>query len=317
MKVTEIIKQSKRPLFTFELLPPLKGHNIESIFKSTRKLMEYSPSYINITNHQNETIYEEDENKVIHRKVVRKRPGTIGLAAALQYSFNIPTVPHLICGGMSSLEIENTLIELNFLSIDNVFALRGDPPRGEKRFIPCEDGYEHSSEMVTQISNMNKGIYLDKSLKDPINTDFCIGVAAYPEKHFESPNLEVDIMNLKKKQDAGASYIVTQLFYSNKVYFDFVEKCRAMGITIPIIPGIKPLTRKGHLSLIPTTFSIDIPSELYEMVVKAKSNAEVKEIGVWWGIKQTKELISRGVDGIHYYTVGSVDSVANIVKSCY
>ena len=317
MKVTEILKQSKKTLFTFELLPPLKGHTIDSIFKSTRKLMNYSPSYINITNHQNEIVYEEDENKVIHRKVVRKRPGTIGLAAALQYSFNIPTIPHLICGGMNRLEIENTLIELNFLSIDNVFALRGDPPRGERRFIPCEDGYEHSSEMVEQISNMNKGIYLDKSIKDPISTDFCIGVASYPEKHFESPNLAVDIINLKKKQDAGASYIVTQLFYDNKVYFDFVKKCRESGITIPIIPGIKPITRKGHLSLIPTTFSIDIPPQLYDLVICAKSKEEVKEIGIWWGIQQTKELISNGVEGIHYYTVGSVDSVAEIVNACY
>ncbi|MDC7250274.1 MAG: methylenetetrahydrofolate reductase [Sphaerochaetaceae bacterium] len=317
MKVTQIIENANKPLFTFELLPPLKGHNIESIFKSTKKLMEYSPSYINITNHQNEIVYEEDDNNVIHRKVVRKRPGTIGIAAALQYSFNIPAIPHLICGGMSDLEIENTLVELNFLSIDNVFALRGDPPHGERRFIPCENGYSHSSQMVEQIANMNMGIYLDENLKNPVCTDFCIGVAGYPEKHFESPNLDVDIINLKKKQDAGASYIVTQLFYDNKVYFDFVEKCRDNGITIPIIPGIKPISRKGHLSLIPTTFSIDIPSQLYENITKAKTKEEVKEVGIWWGIKQTKELLAKGVVGVHYYTVGSVDSVCSIVKECY
>lgn len=317
MKVTDILKESKKPLFTFELLPPLKGHTLENIFKSTEKLMEFSPSYINITNHQNEIVYEEDEVNGIRRKIVRKRPGTLGIAAALQYRFGIPSIPHLICGGMSDLEIENTLIELNFLGIDNIFALRGDPPKGETRFIPCQNGYTHSSEMVAQVSNMNRGIYLDDSIKDSVCTDFCIGVAGYPEKHFESPNLDIDIINLKRKQDAGASYVVTQLFYDNKAYFEFVEKCRDNGITIPIIPGIKPLTRKAHLSIIPTTFSIDIPSELVDMVLSAKSKEEIREVGIWWGIKQSKELLNAGVPGIHYYTIGSVNSVAEIVKNCY
>ncbi|MGD1817862.1 MAG: methylenetetrahydrofolate reductase [Pleomorphochaeta sp.] len=317
MKVTDILKDSKSPLFTFELLPPLKGHTIEGIFKSTEKLLKYSPSYINITNHQNEVVYEDAGDNKILRKIVRKRPGTIGIAAALQYKFNIPTIPHLICGGMSDLEIENTLVELNFLDIDNIFALRGDPPKGERRFIPCENGYTHSCEMVEQIKRMNDGIYLDKSIIDPIKTDFCIGVAGYPEKHFEAANLDVDIINLKKKQDAGASYIVTQLFYDNKKYFDFVDKCRANGITIPIIPGIKPIARKSHIETIPTTFSVDIPVDLYTQIDKAKSNEEIKEIGIWWGIKQVKELIEHGVKGVHFYTIGSVNSVAKIVEETF
>lgn len=317
MKVTDILNNTKKPLFTFELLPPLKGHTLEGIFKSTEKLMKYSPSYINITNHQNEVVYEDNGNGVIERKIVRKRPGTIGIAAALQYRFGIPAIPHLICGGMSDLEIENTLVELNFLGIDNVFALRGDPPVGEKRFVPCENGYTHSSEMVAQITRMNNGIYLDKTLKDPVKTNFCIGVAGYPEKHFESPNLDIDIINLKKKQDAGACYIVTQLFYDNNAYFSFVEKCRKSGITIPIIPGIKPFSRKAQLSLVPTTFSVDIPLELCEQVELAKNKEEVKEIGIDWSIKQVKELLEKGVPGVHFYTIGSVDSVAQVVNECY
>jgi methylenetetrahydrofolate reductase (NADPH) len=317
MKVVDIIENSNKPLFTFELLPPLKGHTIEGIFNATEKLMKYSPSYINITNHQDETIYEDNGVNGIIRKTIRKRPGTIGIAAALQYRYGIPAIPHLICGGMSDLEIENTLIELNFLGIDNVFALRGDPPKGESKFIPCENGYNHSSEMVAQIDRMNKGLYLESSLKDPVCTNFCIGVAGYPEKHFEAPNIEVDIQNIKIKQDCGANYVVTQLFYDNEKYYRYVDKCRAAGITIPIIPGIKPLARKAHLSLLPKTFSIDIPVELYDCVINAKSIEEIREIGVWWGIKQTKDLIAHGVPGIHFYTIGSVDSVAKIVEDCF
>ncbi len=316
MKVCDILNSSKKPLFTFELLPPLKGHTLESIFKSTEKLMKYSPSYINITNHQNEVIYEETESKII-RKTVRKRPGTIGIAAALQYKFNIPTVPHLICAGMSDLEIENTLVELNFLGIDNVFALRGDPPHGERKFIPCENGYSHSLKMIKQIENLNKGVYLDKSIKDPVSSDFCIGVAGYPEKHFEAANLDIDIEYLKMKQAAGAAYIVTQLFFDNKKYFSFVEKCRKNGITIPIIPGIKPIARKVHLTTIPTTFSVDIPMQLYELVNKAKDIKEIREIGIWWSIEQVKELIAYGVPGIHFYTIGSINSVDKIVEATF
>ncbi len=316
MKVCQILEESKKTLFTFELLPPLKGHNIENIFKSTERLMKYSPSYINITNHQNEIVYEDVDNSII-RKTIRKRPGTLGIAAALQYKFNIPTVPHLICAGLSDLEIENTLVELNFLGIDNVFALRGDPPMGERKFIPCENGYLHSTDMISQINDMNKGLYLDKNIKDPIKTDFCIGAAGYPEKHFEAANLDVDIDYIKMKQDKGASYIVTQLFYDNQKYFDFVKACRAKGVTIAIIPGIKPIARKAHLSTIPTTFSVDIPYELYDLVKKAKDINEVREIGIWWGIKQVKELMAFGVPGIHFYTIGSINSVEKIVESTY
>lgn len=317
MKVIDIIKETKKPLFTFELIPPLKGYTIDGIFEATKKLLPYEPSYINITNHQNEMVYQELSDGTIVRKTVQKRPGTIGISAALQYKFGIPTVPHLICGGLSDLEIENMLVDLNFLQIDNVFALRGDPPVGERRFIACKNGYLHSSQMVEQIHNMNQGIYLDSTLKNPLPTDFCIGVAGYPEKHLESPNMESDIASLKKKQDAGAEYIVTQLFYDNAAFFQFVDLCRAAGITIPIIPGVKPLRTKRQLTLVPTTFAVDIPYALSEQVNKAHSKKEIEEIGVWWAIKQVKELLAHGVPGVHFYTIGSVDSVSQIVKNCY
>jgi methylenetetrahydrofolate reductase (NADPH) len=317
MKVIDIIKDTKKPLFTFELIPPLKGYTIDGIFDATKTLMKYSPSYINITNHQNEMIYQESNDGIITRKTVQKRPGTIGIAAALQYKFGIPTVPHLICGGLSNLEIENMLVDLNFLQIENVFALRGDPPVGERRFIACKDGYVHSSQMVEQINNMNEGIYLDTTLKNPLKTDFCIGVAGYPEKHLESPNMESDIASLKKKQDAGAQYIVTQLFYNNEAYFTFVDRCREIGITIPIIPGVKPLRTKRQLTMIPTTFAVDIPFELSDTVNHAKDKNEIKEIGIWWATKQVKELIDKGVPGVHFYTIGSVESVSKIVENCY
>ncbi|MGH4036683.1 MAG: methylenetetrahydrofolate reductase [Sphaerochaeta sp.] len=317
MKVIEIIKEAKKPLFTFELIPPLKGYTIDGIFDSAKTLMKYSPSYINITNHQNEVVYQENEDGSIVRKTVRKRPGTIGIAAALQYKFGIPTVPHLICGGLSDLEIENMLVDLNFLQIENVFALRGDPPVGERKFIACKDGYLHSSQMVEQIKNMNEGKYLDSTLQNPVKTNFCIGVAGYPEKHLESPNMESDIANLKKKQDAGAEYIVTQLFYNNDAYFKFVESCREAGITIPIIPGIKPLRTKRQLTMVPTTFAVDIPFELSDKVNHAKDKNEINEIGIWWATKQVKELIDRGVPGVHFYTIGSVKSVSKIVENCY
>jgi methylenetetrahydrofolate reductase (NADPH) len=317
MKVIDIIKDAKKPLFTFELIPPLKGYTIDGLFDATKTLMEYSPSYINITNHQNEVVYQESSDGTITRKTVQKRPGTIGISAALQYKFGIPTVPHLICGGLSNLEIENMLVDLNFLQIDNIFALRGDPPAGERRFIACKDGYSNSSQMVEQITNMNNGVYLDPTLKNPVKTDFCVGVAGYPEKHLESPNIESDIANLKKKQDAGAEYIVTQLFYNNDAYFNFVDRCRKGGITIPIIPGIKPLRTKRQLTMVPTTFSVDIPYELSDLVNNAKDKNEIKDIGIWWSTKQVKELIDRGVPGVHFYTIGSVECVSQIVKNCY
>ncbi len=317
MKVTDIIATSKRPLFTFELLPPLKGHTLDGIFSSVEKLLPFEPAYINVTNHQQEVVYVERPDGLVQRRTVRKRPGTVALSAALSYRYDIPVVPHLICGGMNAEELENTLVELNFLGIDNVFALRGDPPKGARRFIACEGGWEHSDSLVSQIHGLNQGRYLDPELKDPTCTSFCVGVAGYPEKHCEAANLEMDIKYLKAKVDAGADYIVTQMFFINEHYHQFVRLCREAGIIVPIIPGIKPLGKRGDLELLPQTFHIDLPQELVDAVHAAKDGKEVKEAGTWWCTQQAKQLIAQGVPGIHFYTLGNTDAVATVVRNAY
>lgn len=317
MKVTDIIASAKRPLFTFELLPPLKGHQMEKISNAIELLVEYEPAYINFTYHQQEVVYVEREDGLAERRVLQKRPGTVALSAAVKYKYNIEVVPHLLCGGNTREDIENELIELSFLGIDNVFALRGDPPRGERRFVPTQFGHKYTNELVEQISEMNEGNYLDRAQKNTRETDFCIGVAGYPEKHSEAPNMDHDIQMLKKKIDAGADYVVTQMFFHNDRFFDFVKRCREAGITVPIIPGIKPLSAKTDISLIPQTFNIDLPSELYEAVSRCKNNREVREVGVEFAIRQSKELLEHGVPGVHYYTLGRADNIAKIVKTVF
>lgn len=317
MKVTEILNQAKKPLFTFELVPPLKGGNAETLLETVRQLSVYEPAYINVTNHQQEVVYVERPDGLLERKTVRKRPGTVALSALIQYTFNIPVVAHLICGGMSREELEDTLVELNFLGIDNVLALRGDPPAGQKRFMPVNGGYEHSSELVSQIVNMNQGRYLDDQLRDAQKTNFCIGVAGYPEKHAEAANLFSDMEYLKYKVDCGAEYIVTQMFFDNAQFYRFVEDCRKAGINVPIIPGIKPIGSKRDLLTIPQTFHIDLPSELVALLEKANKLSEVKEVGVYWCQKQAKDLIEHGVRGVHFYTLGKAESVSRVVKEVY
>lgn len=317
MCVTEIIQNAKKPLFTFELVPPLKGRTLEPLMENIRLLMEFDPSYINVTNHQAEVIYIEREDGLLQRKTVRKRPGTTALAALIQHTFNVPTVAHLICGGMSKDQIEDTLIELHFLGINNILALRGDPPAGEKRFVPVGDGHTYSSELVQQIRNLNNGQYLDDHYEDGEATNFSIGVAGYPEKHAEALNMGVDLANLKKKVDAGAEYIVTQMFFDNEAYFSFVKACRAIGITVPIIPGLKPLASKRDLALIPQTFGVDLPQTLSDELAFATSNVQIAEIGVQWCIAQSKELYAAGVPSIHYYTLGKAQNVAKIVRAVY
>jgi methylenetetrahydrofolate reductase (NADPH) len=317
MRVTEIIQAAKKPLFTFELVPPLKGRTLEPILETIRTLMEFDPSYINVTNHQAEVVYLEREDGLLQRKTVRKRPGTTALAALIQHTFNVPTVAHVICGGMSREQIEDTLIELHFLGIDNILALRGDPPSGEKRFIPMSDGHTYSSQLVKQIADLNHGRYLDDQYQDGEATHFSIGVAGYPEKHAEAMNMAVDLANLKKKVDAGAEYIVTQMFFDNEKYFAFVDACRAIGITVPIIPGLKPIASRRDLSLIPQTFGVDLPEELTAELEGGASNAEIAEIGVRWCIAQSKELYASGVPSIHYYTLGKAQNVARIVRAVY
>ena len=317
MKVIDIIEQAKRPLFTFELLPPMKGKKIDSIFAAVDTLREFEPAYINFTYHQQETIFRERPDGLMERRVIRKRPGTVALSAAVKNKYEIEVVPHLICGGFSKEETEDALIELNFLGIDNVFALRGDPPKGERRFAPHPQGLAHTNEMVEQIMELNRGNYLDELIQNPDPTNFCVGVAGYPEKHFESPNMDQDIRMLKQKVDAGAEYIVTQMFFENQYFYDFVDTCREAGITVPIIPGIKPISLLSDIQLLPQTFSIDLPKDLVEAVNACTTNAEARQVGVEFTIRQSKDLIAHGVPGIHYYTLGKARNIAKIVKEVF
>ena len=263
MKVTEhITKANGKPLFSFEILPPLKGQNIQSIFDSIDPLMEFKPPFIDVTYHREEYEYKERENGLLEKKIVKKRPGTVGICAGIQNKYNVDAIPHVLCGGFTKEDTENLLIDLDFLGIDNVVALRGDAVKSETYFKSEKDGHKYASELVTQISNLNNGIYLDEDLQNSTKTNFCIGVAGYPEKHMEAPSLDSDIGFLKKKIENGADYIITQMFFDNQRFFDFIAKCRAAGITVPIIPGLKPLATVKQLNLIPHRFKVDLPDEL-------------------------------------------------------
>jgi len=317
MNVSEKIKNAKRPLFTFELLPPLKGHSIEQIYATIDRLIEYEPAYINFTSHRNETIYRERPDGLLEKRMVRLRPGTIALAAAVKYKYNIPVVPHLLCGGFSKEETENVLIEMEFLGINDVLALRGDPQKGSRSFIPEKNGHAHTSELVQQIVDMNNGKYLEENLENANPTNFCIGVAGYPEKHFEAANRQVDLENLKQKVAAGASYVVTQMFFDNKKFFRFRDECVKAGITVPIIPGIKPISAMNDINLLPQAFHIDLPNDLFIAVKKCKTDSEAREVGIEWTTMQSQGLIKEGVPGIHYYTLSKSENIARIVKASF
>ena len=317
MSVIDRIRSARGPLFTFELLPPLKGHSIERIYTAIERLLEFEPAYINFTSHRNETIYHERPDGLLEKRVVRLRPGTIALAAAVKYKYNIIVVPHILCGGFTKEETENVLIEMNFLGIDDVLALRGDPQKGSRRFIPEKDGHPNTFELVKQIVNMNNGKYLEETLEDSHPTNFCIGVAGYPEKHFEAPNRQVDIENLKKKVEAGAEYIVTQMFFDNNKFCRFRDDCRKAGIDVPIIAGIKPISALNDIKLLPQAFHIDLPNDLVTAVMKCKTDGEAREVGIEWTTAQSKELLKLGVPGIHYYTLGRSDNIARIVRASF
>ena len=317
MSVIDKIKNASGPLFTFELLPPLKGHNLERIYTAIDRLVEFNPAYINFTSHRNETIYHERSDGLIEKRVVRLRPGTIALAAAVKYKYNITVVPHILCGGFTKEETENVLIEMNFLGIDDVLALRGDPQKGSRRFIPEKNGHSNTWELVRQIIQMNKGKYLEDSLMDTSPTNFCVGVAGYPEKHFEAPNRQVDLGNLKQKVDAGASYIVTQMFFDNNKFCRFRDECRKAGIEVPVIAGIKPISALNDINLLPQTFHVDLPNDLVQAVQKCTNDKDAREVGIEWAVMQSKELIRQGVPGIHYYTLGRSDNIARIVKASF
>ena len=315
MKVTEHIKNAKKTLFSFEILPPLKGISIQSIYTSLDPLMEFNPSFVDVTYHREEFVYKKRADGLLERRSVRKRPGTVGICAAIMNKYQVDTVPHIICGGFSKEETENALIDLDFLGIDNVLVLRGDPIKSETYFKPNKGGHSYASELLGQVNEMNNGVYLDEDLKNSAPTNFCIGVAGYPEKHFEAPNMRSDIHFLKKKVEAGADYIVTQMFFDNQQYFDFVSLCRENDITIPIIPGIKPMSTKKQLTLLPQRFHLNVPNPLVDQVLKCKTNEAIRQVGVEWAIQQTKELIEFGAPCIHFYTMGKSDNVQKIVGS--
>jgi methylenetetrahydrofolate reductase (NADPH) len=317
MKVIDKLKSTDKTLFSFELLPPRKGRTLETIYKSIDPLIEFNPLNINITYHQQESAYKIQADGSAQRKIVSKRPGTVAIAAAIKNKYSQTVVPHVICGGFTKEETEDLLIDLSFLGMNNILVLRGDPPAGVRDFIPVEGGHSHTNELVEQIADLNKGIYLEPELKNPTPTSFSIGVAGYPEKHFESPNADEDIYWLKKKVDAGADYIVTQLFFNNQKFFDFQKRCKDAGIKVPIVPGIKPITTLKDLELLPRVFHIDIPQELFTAARKCKNNAEAKALGVEWAIAQSNELKAAGVPAIHYYTIGISDNIKEIASKVF
>ncbi|MEO5570104.1 MAG: methylenetetrahydrofolate reductase [NAD(P)H] [Bacteroidia bacterium] len=317
MKVTEHLKNAKKTLFSIEILPPLKGKSIDSIFNVIDPLMEFNPPFIDVTYHREEYVYKRREGGFLEKVSIRKRPGTVGICAALINRYKTDAVPHIICGGFTREETENALIDLNFLGIDNVLLLRGDAIKTESSFVPEKGGHDYAIDLVKQVVNLNKGKYLDDDLIDVQPTNFCIGVAGYPEKHFEAPNIKSDIKYLKQKIEAGSDYVVTQMFFENQKYLDFVNSCRETGIIIPIIPGLKPLTTKKQATLLPKTFKIDIPDDLLSEIDKCKTDQQVKEVGIEWCIQQSKELIKFGAPCLHYYTMGNSDTTKKIAGSVF
>jgi methylenetetrahydrofolate reductase (NADPH) len=314
MKVIDHIKQPQSSQVSFEVLPPLKGKGINALWEHLDPLMEFKPSFINVTYHRSESMFKRKPDGTFEKVEVRKRPGTVGICAAIMNRYKVDAVAHLICGGFSKQETEDALIDLNFLGVDNVLVLRGDAPKNESVFEPEPGGHKYAIELLQQVMNMNNAIYLEEDLKNAVKTNFSIGVAGYPEKHFECPNLQTDLLFLKAKIDAGADYVVTQMFYDNKKYFEYVKACREIGIEAPIVPGLKPITSKKQLTVIPRTFHVDIPEELSNEILKCKTDKEVEQVGTEWLLKQSKELKAANVPVLHYYTLGKPNVIADVVR---
>ncbi|XOD67577.1 MAG: methylenetetrahydrofolate reductase [NAD(P)H] [Flavobacteriales bacterium Tduv] len=317
MKVTEHISRTKKTLFSFEILPPLRGRGIENIFNTLDPLMEFNPPFIDVTSHREEFVYIDRGDGLLQKNTTSRRPGTLGICAAIMNKYEVDAVPHLLCGGFDKQMTEDALIDLHFFGINNILALRGDSIPSEKTFIPEKGGHSYAVELVKQVNDLNQGKYLDEFFEKGYATDFCIGVAGYPEKHFEAPNLETDLYHLKEKVKADANYIVTQMFFDNRRYFKFVDRCKAMNINVPIIPGIKPISTISQLNSLPTHFHVEIPNELEQEIRKANNNQAISQIGIEWAIHQSKELKDSGVKVIHYYTMGNPDRIHKIVQAVF
>ena len=317
MQVIEHLAKAKDTLVSFEVLPPLKGKTIAYIYEHLDPLMEFKPSWINVTYHRSETIIRTNAAGVEEKVDVRKRPGTVGICAAIMNHYNVDAVPHIICGGFSKRETEDALIDLQFLGIDNVLVLRGDAEKGQKTFVPEHNGNKQAIELLKQVVGLNNGDYLDKDIINGSKTNFCMGVAGYPEKHFEAPSMEFDLQRAKEKVDAGAQYIMTQMFFDNKKYFEYVDACRSMGITVPIIPGLKPITNKKQLTILPNIFYVDIPTDLSTAMLAATTDEACEQVGTEWLIQQSKELKAAGVPVLHYYTLGKPKVVKDVVAAVF
>ena len=317
MKVTEHLKNAKDTLFSIEILPPLKGQSIQSLFDHLDPLMEFNPPFVDVTYHREEYVYKDRGNGLLEKRSIRKRPGTVGICSAIKNKYNVDPVPHIICGGFTREETENALIDLNFLDIHNVLLIRGDAIKSEGVFRSEEQGNNYAIELVEQVVKMNQGNYLDEELLNANHTDFCIGVAGYPEKHFEAPNLKFDLHYLKRKVELGAEYVVTQMFFDNQKYFDFVNKCREIGIEVPIIPGLKPITIQKQNTILPRIFHIDLPEELSDAIEKCSNNDQVREVGIEWAVKQAKELMEFGVPCLHFYSMGKAEPVHKIASALF
>jgi len=318
MKITEHIARAKgKTLFSFEIVPPLKGQNIQKLYDNIDPLMEFNPPFIDVTTSREEHIYINKEGGLLEKKVTRMRPGTVGICASLKHKYDIDPVPHVLCGGFSKEETEYVLLDCHYLGIDNIMALRGDARKDEAHFIPTSGGNNYANELVEQIENLNKGKYLHDIIETPFKTDFCIGVAGYPEKHMEAPSMDADLRRLKQKVDAGSDYVVTQMFFDNQKYFEFVKSARKMGINVPIIPGIKPIAVQRHLHVLPQVFKLDLPDALVKEIEQCVDNKQIRKVGIEWAIHQSKELIAAGAPVVHFYSMGKSDNIKAIASQVF
>ena len=318
MKITDHIKNAdKKTLFSFEIIPPKKGNNIQELYNNIDPLMEFNPPFIDVTTSREEYVYVDKGDGLLDRKITRTRPGTLGICAAIKHKYDVDTVPHVLCGGFTKEETEYLLVDCDYLGIQNVMALRGDAMSHQKYFEKTNGGHPFAKDLVTQINDLNSGKYLHDVIETSHKSNFCIGVAGYPEKHLESPSMQTDLKYLKEKVDAGADYIVTQMFFDNQKYFDFVNAAKQIGIDVPIIPGIKPIAVTRHLQLLPQVFRIDLPEALIKAVQNCKTNKEVRQVGIEWAIQQSKELLEAGVPVLHYYSMGKSDNIKKIASAIF